>query len=58
MLEKNLFGEKFSLKKSFVRGKIFFVGEKIFFEKKFSDNRQKVQESDEIDKNLANKVTN
>ena len=43
--------------KNFLSEKI--LSEKKFsFKKKFSDNRQKVQESNETDQNLANKVTN
>ena len=50
-LKENCFGKIFSLKK------LCFCWEKNFFEKKFSDKGQKVQESDEIHQNLANKVT-
>ena len=50
------------LEKIFVRKKILlgknFIRKKNFFEKKFSDKTERVQQSDEIDKNLANKVTN
>ena len=63
-LKKNFIGEKISLlQKSFCQetnfvGKKICIRKKIFFENKFSDKRQKTQESDEIDQNLANKVTN
>ena len=61
--DKILSAKKISLGKTFWLGKKFLLGkkcyqEKIFLEKKFSDKRLKVQESDEIDQNLANKVTN
>ena len=68
-LWKKFIWETFSLEKyfcwekHFCQGKIsveekIFIRKNIVFENKFSDKRQKVQESDEINHNLANKVTN
>ena len=53
---KNFYWGKNCQEKIFV-GKIFLIKKKIYFKKISTDKRQKVQESDEIDQNLVNEVT-
>ena len=62
IFKNNFYWEKIFFEKKFFVGKRYcqekmLLG-KIFFGKEILDKRQKVQESDEIDQNMANKVTN